>query len=245
MKKPEIAQDFDEAIKRLRTIKGPNNYAELAGDPTTFRLAMLTDRGFCGLWAMEDGAWLLGLGAFDPLFVPTLLASAATDQVRVTIPRSWDQIELEKRSEWNFFLMDSSVMPGQPAKYTIEEVQSADEINTFIDNFAPDSSTKPGDSEIMFWHGIRDEKGDLASIGAAVRWKSGATMVVSIATAPSHRGKAMAQEVTASLVKRLFEMGSPIVGLGVWAHNTPAVSAYRRVGFELQEEFVSGPLLQA
>ena len=245
MHQPTLVINYDEAIYHLRKIKGPNNYAALAGDPSNFKLALLTDAGFCGLWEIESDPWILGLGEFQPTFIPTLLRRVTSDQVRVTIPRNWTQVELEKRSEWNFFLIDSTITPNQPLNHLVVELNSDEEINSFIDNYAPDSSTKPGDPEILFWQGIRNPQGDLLSIGASVRWKSGPTMVVSIATAPSERGKSMAQEVTASLVKRLFDLGSPVVGLGVWAQNAPAIRAYERVGFQLQEEFVSGPLLRS
>jgi ribosomal protein S18 acetylase RimI-like enzyme len=245
MQEPEITTNFEYAMERLRTFKGPTNYAALAGDPSNFKLAILTDAGFCGLWEIESDPWILGLGEFQPTFIPTLRRRVTSDQVRVTIPRNWTQVELEKRSEWNFFLIDSAITPMQPLKHLVVELHSDKEINSFIDNYAPDSSTRADDPEVLFWEGIRNPQGDLLSIGASVRWKSGPTMVVSIATAPTERGKSMAQEVTASLVKRLFDLGSPIVGLGVWAANAPAIRAYERVGFQLQEEFVSGPLLRA
>ena len=243
MQEQEITTNFEYAMERLRTFKGPNNYAALAGDPSNFKLALLTDAGFCGLWEIESDPWILGLGEFQATFIPTLVGRASSSPVRVTIPRNWTKVELEKRSEWNFFLIDSATTPNQPLKHLVVELNSDEEINSFIDNYAPNSSTKPGDPEILFWYGIRNPRGELLSIGASVRWKSGPTMVVSIATAPSERGKSMAQEVTASLVKRLFDLGSPVVGLGVWAANAPAIRAYESVGFRLSEEFVSGPLL--
>jgi len=233
-------------MEKLRTIKGPNNYAELSsGDSSDFTLAAFSTSGFCGLWEIESGPWILGLGEFNTTLIPVLLEHAASDQIRVSVPRSWTEVELEKRSEWNFYLIESSTAPNQPLKHTVVELTSDEEIEAFIEKHDTDPSTRPGDSEIIFWHGIRNQSDELLAIGAAVRWKSGATMVVSIATAPSERGKSMAQEVTASLVKRLFEMGSLLVGLGVWAHNAPAIRAYERVGFQLQEEFVSGPLLRS
>ena len=243
MPHPKLELDFETAISHLRPIKGANNYAELAGEPSNFKLAILTDAGFCGLWEVDGEPWILGLGEFQSTFIPTVIRDVTPGKVRVTIPRNWTQVELEKRSVWNFFAIDSSITPKQPLKHLVVELNSEEEINSFIDNYATDSSTRPGDPEVLFWEGIRNPQGDLLSIGGAVRWKSGATMVVSIATAPSERGKSMAQEVTASLVKRLFDSGSPVVGLGVWAQNTPAIRAYERIGFQLKEEFVSGPLL--
>lgn len=245
MLEQEIVESFSGAIKKLRTFKGTNSYAELAGDPSTFKVALFSDAGFCGLWEIESGPWILGLGNYQPTLIPTLVGCASSKSVRATIPRTWTAVELEKRSEWNFYLIESTTTPKDPLKHAIEELGSDSEINAFIEEYAPDSSTKAGDPEILFWHGIRGQEGELLSIGGAVRWKNGSTMVVSIATAPSARGKSMAQEVTSSLVKRLFDLGEPIVGLGVWAHNAPAIRAYENVGFHLEEEFVSGSLLQA
>lgn len=243
MKELESVDNFEQTLARLRVFKGPYSYAAaVGGNSSNFKMALFADSGFSGLWELEDGPWILGLGDFEPAFIPALIAQASSIQVRVTIPRSWSEVELAKRSEWNFFQIEATDLLYQPLKHKVEELTSSDQINAFIDQYAPDSSTRPGDSELLFWHGIRDDQGELLSIGGAVRWKSGSTMLVSIATAPSARGKSMAQEVTSSLVKRLFDLGSPRVGLGVWGHNTAAIRAYVRVGFQLQEEFASGPL---
>jgi GNAT superfamily N-acetyltransferase len=240
---PTTTENFADALKRLRAFKDEHNYVALAGEAATFQMAVVTDDGFCGLWEFEASPWVLGLGAYQPFFIPTLIKQASTSEARVTIPRAWTQVALAKRSEWNFFLITSRTAPRAPNRYAVDELTSDIEINSFIDRCAPDSSTRPGEREILFWHGIRGDEGELLAIGGAVRWKSGATMVVSIATDPIARGKLMAQEVTASLVKRLFDLGEAVVGLGVWAHNAPAIRAYEHVGFQLQEEFVSGPLL--
>jgi RimJ/RimL family protein N-acetyltransferase len=233
-------KSFEDALTGLRKFKGEYNYAALAGEPSTFKMAVLSDDGFCGLWELESGPWILGLGAYEPFFIPTLLNQASTLEVRVTIPRAWLKVSLEKRSEWNFLLITST--PKLSNRYVVEELKSDAEITNFIERCAPDSSTKPGDSEILFWHGIHGDEGELLSVGGAVRWRNGTTMVVSIATDPIARGKSMAQEVTASLAKRLFDSGEIAVGLGVWAQNAPAIRAYEKVGFRLAEEFVSGPL---
>ncbi len=243
MPDPKLELDYEKALDHLRPLKGPNNYAALAGDPSNFKAALLTEAGFCGLWEVDSEPWILGLGEFHSTFIPTVLRHVTSGQVRVTIPRNWTPVELETRSEWNFFSIDSTITPKQPLKHVVIELNSDEEINSFIDNYAPDSSTRSGDPEVLFWEGIRNPQGELLSIGASVRWKSGPTMVVSIATAPTERGKSMAQDVTASLVKRLFGLGSPVVGLGVWAANAAAIRAYESVGFQLQEELVSGPLL--
>jgi RimJ/RimL family protein N-acetyltransferase len=233
-------KSFEDSLTRIRKFKGEYNYAALAGEPSTFKMAVLSDDGFCGLWELESGPWILGLGAYEPFSIPALLNQASTLEVRVTIPRAWLKVSLEKRSEWNFLLITST--PKLSNRYVVEELKSDAEITKFIERAAPDSSTKPGDSEILFWHGIHGDDGELLSVGGAVRWRNGTTMVVSIATDPIARGKSMAQEVTASLAKRLFDSGEFAVGLGVWAQNTPAIRAYEKVGFQLAEEFVSGPL---
>jgi RimJ/RimL family protein N-acetyltransferase len=237
-----ITRNFDDALARLRDFKNEYNYLAFASEPSTFQMAVLSGDGICGLWELETGPWALGLGAYHPSFIPTVLSQASSAQIRVTVPRGWTQVGLSKRSEWNFFLITSRKAPQQPNRYVVEELTSDEEIKIFIERCAPDSSTWPGDPEILIWLGIRGRQGELLSIGGAVRWKSGATMLVSIATDPVARSKSMAQEVTASLAKRLFDLGEPAVGLGVWAHNAPAIRAYEKVGFELREEFVSGPL---
>jgi len=240
---PKLVLHYDEAIDHLRKIKGTNNFANLVWTSLGFQSALLTDRGFCGLWKTESEHWLIGAGELGDVAIEEYLPLPDLAPIRATIPRSWSVPLLEKRNEWNFFLVESKNDLVVQFKHKVEIINSDDEIEAFLTEHAPDSSTKPGDEEVQFWHGIRNTKGDLLAVGAASRWKSGVMMLVSITTHPEARGGGMAKAVTSSLAKELFNQGSPIVGLGVWAANAAAIRAYESVGFRLSEEFVSGPIL--
>lgn len=231
--------DYQSAMALLRRSKGANNYAALAGVEADFETAYFTDDGFGSRWRSDDGIWLLGLGRYEPRLFSALIVGDG--QIRATAPRAWMEVGFTERSEWNFYLIETRPKPDSHG-YDVVVLDSDQEIAEFLDMHSPHASTKPGDDEILFWHGIRGERGEILSLGAAVRWRGGAKMLVSIATNPKMRGQGMAQAVTSSLTTMLFEQGAPCVGLGVWAANKPARRAYERTGFQLTEEFVSGPL---
>ena len=243
MQHPTLTHDYDDAMDRLREIKGPNNFVDLVWTSLGFQSALLTDRGFCGLWKTESEHWLIGAGELGNISIDEYISLEDLAPIRATIPRSWSTPLLDKRNEWNFYLLESRNDLVLQLKHKVEIINSDDEIAAFLTEHAPDSSTKPGDEEVQFWKGIRNPEGRLVAVGAASRWKSGVIMLVSITTHPEARGGGMAKAVTSSLANELFNQGSPVVGLGVWAANAPAIRAYESVGFRISEEFVSGPLL--
>jgi len=235
-------RDFKSAMALLRSIKGADNYAALAGVEVDFETAYFTEDGFGSRWQSDEGIWLLGLGRYEAGLISELIMGG--DQVRATVPRAWTEVTFAERSDWNFYVIEEPPKQGSHG-YDVVPLGSDQEIAEFLEAHSPHASTKPGDDEILFWHGIRGGQAEILALGAAVRWRSGSKMLVSIATNPEMRGRGMAQAVTSSLATTLFEQGAACVGLGVWAANEPARRAYERVGFRLAEEFASGPLASA
>lgn len=59
----------------------------------------------------------------------------------------------------------------------------------------------------------------------------GIAVVGNVFTHPAHRGRGLATGVTSRVTSELFAMGCPLVTLTVDPENTPAVRAYRRLGY--------------
>jgi ribosomal protein S18 acetylase RimI-like enzyme len=60
----------------------------------------------------------------------------------------------------------------------------------------------------------------------------GAAVVGNVYTHPAARGRGLAGRVTSAVTEALFEHGCPYVTLTVNPANTPAIRAYRRLGYE-------------
>ena len=111
----------------------------------------------------------------------------------------------------------------------VELLQDATEINKIIDEHAPDSSVRPGDLEEIFWGGIRNEEGELASLAALVKWQSGLHVMVSVVTRIQDRGKGLATLLSAGMVSQSYVRGIREIGLGVQDGNISAIHVYQKL----------------
>lgn len=160
-------------------------------------------------------------------------------EVRITLQRKYRHLLSGEISDWDWMGIFDQDQRIQPQTHVLDlGLEHNDEINTFLSQASPTASTPAGDPEILTWHGIRDENG-LIAVGAATRWKSGAAVLVSIATDPRVRGRGLATDVTASLTEMFFQRGEHRVTLGLYAGNQAAAKAYTKVGYRLLEEFSS------
>jgi len=112
-----------------------------------------------------------------------------------------------------------------------EVITDTDLINQILDQSAPDSSVRPGGNEEIFWGGIRNEAGEVASIGVLVKWQSGQYVVASVATREEDRGKGYATALVAAMGARAHSLGIAEIGLGVRDNNFAAQRAYEKAGF--------------
>jgi ribosomal protein S18 acetylase RimI-like enzyme len=89
------------------------------------------------------------------------------------------------------------------------------------------------------WWGWRDDDGVVRAVAGASRRVPGRPWTLgSIGTDPDWRGRGIAAAVTAAATRAgLAE--SPMVTLGMYAHNEAARRVYRRLGFRLVQEFES------
>ena len=121
--------------------------------------------------------------------------------------------------------------------FKIELLEDYSEINDIIDEHALDSSVRPGDPEEIFWGGVRNEFGELASLAAVVKWQSGLHVMVSVVTRSQDRGKGLATKLSAGMVSHSFLLGISEVGLGIRDGNFAAVRVYEKTGFNKLANF--------
>ncbi len=114
----------------------------------------------------------------------------------------------------------------------IEILTDMAEVDSIIDEHAPDSSVRPGGTEEVFWGGIRNEQGDLASLAVLVKWQSGMHVLSSVVTRTQDRGKGLATVLSVGMASHSYSLGIDEVGLGVRDTNVAAQRAYAKAGFK-------------
>ena len=160
-------------------------------------------------------------------------------------------------AEWNEFALPQSLSEDLTEKFTahhrwethsiavseksysLEILEEDDVIETFLATHAPDSSARPGNPEIQFWGCVRNVDGEIAAIASITQWESGEYMLSSVATHAEMRGRGFAQSVCAGVLGLSYDRGIERVNLVVLSSNTPAISAYRKLGFQEIGKFVS------
>ncbi|MFD9334053.1 GNAT family N-acetyltransferase [Streptomyces sp. NPDC060028] len=64
----------------------------------------------------------------------------------------------------------------------------------------------------------------------------GGTRLGRVLIAPEARGQGLGGALVSLVIERAFgELALPSLGLGVWAHNTPALRIYEKLGFRTEE----------
>jgi ribosomal protein S18 acetylase RimI-like enzyme len=226
------------------TSSSTNNYAEVlnllkyrASDLETFTTyapeqrfitAHVGDDNLSFSVADEDGSiFAMALGS-DPVIL-------SCDRLSTTLNVKVDLAKYVHRVNWDFYAIDTdSFGTGKQAEICTNE----SEITELLQGHARKSSVWPGNDEVILWGGKRID-GQLVSVGALVKWRTGQVMFASIATHTDFRGKGLAQELVAEMLTSIAAQGISHVGLGVFAENASAKRAYEKVGFNLINEFSS------
>jgi predicted GNAT family acetyltransferase len=94
----------------------------------------------------------------------------------------------------------------------------------------------------MFEHGIyygAVVEGELAAIAGthALSARHQIGVIGNVFTHPDHRCKGLATAVTGAVARELFVRGARDVALNAREDNLPAIAAYRRLGFQIEEPF--------
>lgn len=130
------------------------------------------------------------------------------------------------------------ILPGQQ-QYEAETHFFDDDaaIRAFLEEHAPDSSTWPGNPEIIFWAAIFDDQGALAGIGAMTQWESGEKIISSVAVRSDLRARGVGKSLMRSIIVEARRRQYPRVALGVAAKNVGAKKVYESVGFTCMAQF--------
>ena len=138
----------------------------------------------------------------------------------------------ELKANWDSYEVSTQSFTGQGAGF----INDSEQIAAFLKRNAPELSVWPGDPEIIFWSAEYLDS-NLASIAAAVRWRSGAVMLASIATQEEFRGRGIAKLLVRKTLASLRDIDVEKVGLGVVSTNAAAEAVYEAIGFKVVREF--------
>ena len=225
----ELIESSDYALAQKWAI-------EVAGEPNQAQLIIPEDRfikavrnsNSVSLTTMDEQLFGLGLGLNPP------------------IDPNWKRFTIERKAVTSNYAGADSVLDLDI--YSIEtqlyensplavEIQVDTEISDFLKAHAPNSSVWPGNPELVFWAGKRNQSGELIAVGAVTMWETGQKIVSSVGTAEHERGKGIATKLIAEMVAKANELGFPRLGLAVHAKNIAAKKVYEKVGFVLCGEF--------
>ena len=225
----ELIESSDYALAQKWAI-------EVAGEPNQAQLIIPEDRfikavrnsNSVSLTTMDEQLFGLGLGLNPP------------------IDPNWKRFTIERKAVTSNYAGADSVLDLDI--YSIEtqlyensplavEIHGDEEISDFLKLHAPNSSVWPGNPELVFWAGKRNQSGELIAVGAVTMWETGQKIVSYVGTAEHERGKGIATKLIAEMVAKANELGFPRLGLAVHAKNIAAKKVYEKVGFVLCGEF--------
>ena len=190
----------------------------------------LSDANFVTAYKQEDGFSFIVKG--EPFYAQLYGANAYLDprcnEVAVeSSSRFGDESFAARGGGFEFWEVET-----MNSHAPIELLTDHDEINSLIENHAPDSSTRPGDHEEVFWGGIRNPQGDLVACAVVVKWQSGFHIVASVTTRTSERGQGIGTALIIGIASRARELEIPRLGLGMRRGNTPAQRIYEKAGYK-------------
>ncbi len=217
--------DFDRAQEWATELFGSPNLFETWMPAAGFVKAVGTASSLAFTRGVEE-PYGLGLGdgvEIDPTWknfsIPRSIASERTAEFVLT-------------GQWDAYVISTS-------KFTDLEIDGHrhiplsddQEIAEFLNIHAPESSTKPGHPEIVFWSGLRNTSGELLAVAALTQWESGSYVLSSVAVHQDHRGEGLAQSLTRAVLIESAHNGISKVALGVAGKNAAAIAVYEKVGF--------------
>lgn len=206
---------------------------EIIGDPNVLQI-WIPEAGFIratrtadsiSFTRKDDVCFGFGVGPNPPI---------ESDWERFSLSRSLPREKtagFKLLGQLNVYAIDTASFIN-PGKVVVLENRDAD-INAFLDDHAPHSSSRPGDLQSLFWCGITNETNNLMAVATIARWESGGLMLSSVATHTDMRKQGLGTQITVGTLAFARERGLNPVALGVTQKNTAAISIYERIGFSL------------
>ena len=195
----------------------------------------------------ERTSYLSALG--DPGAVGALVGALLPElppRQRLTVPRgtparfpAWAGMT---GTDWDFRWLPEPP-PGQRGEERVEPVDDDPAVAQLLAASSSRASVQPGDEAVRRWVGVRDASGALLACAADTSSATGVGHLSSIAVTPTARGRGLGKAVTAALARQLFEDGSDVVTLGMYADNPEGRALYDALGFRDEHPFTSGPLV--
>ncbi len=219
---------YAEAMEWTFERFGPLNVPRVWIPEKHFVRAVLNGESISFTRKTDEGYFGLGIGS-----EPAILS----DWNEFALPQSLSEeltAEFTTHHRW-----ETHSIAVSEKSYSLEILEEDDVIETFLATHAPDSSARPGNPEIQFWGCVRNVDGEIAAIASITQWESGEYMLSSVATHAEMRGRGFAQSVCAGVLGLSYDRGIERVNLVVLSSNTPAISAYRKLGFQEIGKFVS------
>ncbi|WBB81382.1 GNAT family N-acetyltransferase [Micromonospora sp. WMMD882] len=198
-------------------------------------------------WLMPDAvAWLLpdgpgpaggAFGAAGPaldLFAALVADGTVRAGERLHLPRvSPDELAarlpVARHSDWDF-LWTTAAPASRPGAERVVRLTGADlpELTALVAAAYPESTTHPGDEQVIDWYGIRD--GDRLVACGADRSRGDVGFLAGLAVTPTQRGRGLGAALTVGMTRALFDRYDR-VGLGVYTDNVGALRLYRGLGY--------------
>ena len=166
----------------------------------------------------------------SPLLIVQQGNRAATE-TRYHIHKSWTMLRMVVQRE--------TISPAPDVKATVVALrrEQLSEVSRFYATW-PESVFTPFMFEHGIYHGAYVE-GELAAIAGthALSAQHQIGVIGTVFTHPDHRGRGLATAVTGAVARELFARGARDVALNTREDNLPAIAAYRRLGFQVEEPF--------
>lgn len=137
---------------------------------------------------------------------------------------------------WDFYSIDTARCESDGQLIVMDD---SDVVRQILMTDAPHSQVWPGNPEIVNWYGVRDARGEWASIAALVRWESGRHVLSSVVTVAPMRGQGFARTLVRGIGGEMHRQGLRWLGLGVAHDNTSAQRTYENSGFQRCANFTA------
>ncbi|WP_229398423.1 GNAT family N-acetyltransferase [Micromonospora okii] len=190
-------------------------------------------------WLLPQGQWSAGgslgpTGAALDVFAGLLAAGTLRPGQSVNVPRCTPEevagrLPVARLDHWDF-LWTGTAPPPQAGEKRVVRLTEADHpaLDALIERAFPTSASRPDDTGIVDWYGIRD--GDRLVACGADRSRGDVGFLSGLTVAPERRGRGLGAALTAGMTKALLARHD-LVALGVYTDNVGAGRLYRRLGF--------------